>query len=347
MRVLSLFDGLGGGLIALKKLNIKPDIYYRSEIEPYANTIFYKNNEDINYVDLGDVREIDTNNLKNIYLLIGGSPCTNFSFSGKRNGMTTKENIEVTSLEQYLKLKEQRFEFEGQSYLFWEFVRILKAIKPKYFLLENVKMAKKWQNIIDNTLNTKAIMFDSSLVSAQHRKRLYWTNINNIKPLNDKNITLKDVINKINENVFEKNIKKENEYLYKPFLVNNKKFLISKSVLPYIAKNIRKQTDKIIPTLNGFCSLDCKSGFQDHKIGIIKTPTLRAGNSNTYILDTISYKNCFYIRKLLPIEWEKLQNLPNNYTEGVPTTQRYKMIGNGWTIDIIVHILKHIKENGG
>ena len=104
--------------------------------------------------------------------------CQNFSFAGKRNGMTTTDNIEIITLEQYLKLKSEGFEFDGQSYLFWEYVRILKELKPKYFLLENVIMAKEWEVIISRTLGIAPIRINSALVSAQNRDRLYWTNIN-------------------------------------------------------------------------------------------------------------------------------------------------------------------------
>jgi DNA (cytosine-5)-methyltransferase 3A len=115
--------------------------------------------------------------LPKIDLLIGGSPCQSFSFAGKQKGMTTKDNIEILSLEHYLELKDNGFEFEGQSYLFWEYVRILKEVKPKYFLLENVLMSKKWKKIIDETLGVESIMINSSDFSIQNRKRLYWTNI--------------------------------------------------------------------------------------------------------------------------------------------------------------------------
>jgi len=195
MNILSLFDGVGCGLVALKNLGIDVNTYYRSEIDENANKVFNYNHSDINTIELGDVKNIKIENIhNNIDLLMGGSPCQNFSFIGNRKGMVTKENIEITSLEQYLELKNKNFIFEGQSFLFWEYIRILKEAKPKWFLLENVVMAKKWSKIITNTLKVEPILIDSALFSAQRRKRLYWTNIH-IKELpKDNNILLKNVL---------------------------------------------------------------------------------------------------------------------------------------------------------
>lgn len=131
---------------------------------------------------------------------MAGSPCTNLSFVGNRRGLSTKENIEVLSLEQYLDLKEQGTEFEGQSYLFWEFVRILeeaRRINPNVlFLLENVEMGKRWEPVFDKALGRKGIHINSALVSAQNRKRIYWTNINNgdIPLPKDKGLVLRDIM---------------------------------------------------------------------------------------------------------------------------------------------------------
>jgi IS605 OrfB family transposase len=145
MNVLSLFDGMSCGQIALKELRIEPDIYYASEIDKFAIKQTQLNFPDT--IQLGDVRNIKVADLEKIDLILGGSPCYNLSMIGKREGLSTKENIEVLSLEQYLDLKSKGVEFTGQSYLFWEFVRILeeaKKINPNVlFLLENVEMGKK------------------------------------------------------------------------------------------------------------------------------------------------------------------------------------------------------------
>ena len=140
--VLSLFDGLSCGQIALKELGIIPDKYYASEIDKHAIAQTQLNFP--NTIQLGSVVDVDVYKLEPIYLLIGGSPCQSFSFAGKRNGMTTTENEEIYTLERYLELKSEGFQFEGQSYLFWEYMRILTDIR-KYnpnvkFLLENVEM---------------------------------------------------------------------------------------------------------------------------------------------------------------------------------------------------------------
>lgn len=170
MNVLSLFDGMFCGQIALKELGIEPDIYYASEIDKFAIKQTQLNFP--NTIQLGDVRNIKVTDLERIDLILGGSPCYNLSMIGRREGLSTKENIEVLSLEQYLDLKEQGVEFTGQSYLFWEFVRILKEAKKinpnVQFLLENVEMGKRWESVFDKALNTKGIHINSALVSAQH-----------------------------------------------------------------------------------------------------------------------------------------------------------------------------------
>ena len=196
MRVLSLFDGISCGMVALERAGISVDKYYSSEIDEAAIKI-----SDYNYpniIRVGDVRGVNCDHYKNIDLLIGGSPCQSFSFAGKMQGMITKEKKEITTLEQYLRLKENGFEFEGYSYLFWEYVRILKQVKPKYFLLENVKMDKKWEKIISGVLGVEPILINSSLVSAQNRERLYWTNIPNVTQPKDRNIKFCDIIEKEN-----------------------------------------------------------------------------------------------------------------------------------------------------
>jgi DNA (cytosine-5)-methyltransferase 3A len=186
INILSLFDGMSCGQIALNKNGIKYNKYYASEIEDYSIKVTQHNYP--NTIHLGDVRNVNYSELEKINLLIGGSPCQSFSLAGKKKGMSTIENIDVLTLEQYLDLKKDGFEFSGQSYLFWEYVRLLNEIKPKYFLLENVMMSPKWKNIITNTLGVEPIIIDSSLFSIQSRKRLYWTNIPVDMNIEDRNI---------------------------------------------------------------------------------------------------------------------------------------------------------------
>jgi DNA-cytosine methyltransferase len=301
MNVLSLFDGIGCGLQALKNIGIIPDIYYRSEIDKYADKIFWENHKDVNVVDLGDVKNIKKEDIKHsIDLLMGGSPCQNFSFAGKQQGMVTKEKIEIFSLNHYLELKEKGFQFEGQSYLFWEYVRILKEIKPKYFLLENVVMAKKWQNIITNVLQTEPILLDSGYFSAQRRKRLYWTNI----PVS-----------------LEKIPKNYEKYKLKDVLDKNEEW---KPLAPFAYKKFGKINYERFNWVNN-----------------LKSNTLTTNRTHTtnYLLNDTKNK----MRLLTRREWERLQTLPEGYTDCVPVTYACKCIGNGWNVKTIEFLLKNLK----
>lgn len=192
---LSLFDGISAGQIAMNRILKDKYLYtyYSSEVDKRA--ILITNNNYPDTIQLGDVRHLRKDMIPyQIDILTGGSPCQDFSFAGKRKGMTTEEHIEITTLKDYLKLKKQGFQFSGQSYLFWEFVRVLKEFKPKYFLLENVRMTKKWKQVISDTLGVDPHQINSALVSAQNRERLYWTNIPNVSIPEDRNITLADII---------------------------------------------------------------------------------------------------------------------------------------------------------
>lgn len=179
MRVLSLFDGMSCGQIALKEIGITPEVYYASEIDKFAIKQTQLNFP--NTIQVGDVRDLNVEDLGRIDLILAGSPCTDMSFSGKRKGLSTVEGIEVKSLNEYLELKKQGFEFAGQSYLFWEFIRILNDVRKTnpdvLFLLENVKIGKKWEPVFDDAIGCKGNHINSALVSAQVRKRIYWTNI--------------------------------------------------------------------------------------------------------------------------------------------------------------------------
>lgn len=179
MIVLSLFDGMSCGQIALKELGAHVERYYASEVDKFAIAQTQLNFPET--VQLGDVRNIDARKLGHVDLLLGGSPCQSFSFAGKRAGMSTKQNEEIYTLDRYLELKQAGFEFEGQSYLFWEFVRILHELRETnpnvFFLLENVEMGKKWEKVLSEAIGLQGVHINSALVSAQIRKRIYWTNI--------------------------------------------------------------------------------------------------------------------------------------------------------------------------
>ena len=287
--ILSLFDGMSCGQIAINRIGIKYDNYFASEIDKYAINITQKNYP--NTIQLGDVTKIKSNNLPNIDLLIGGSPCQSFSnANGDGNG------------------------FEGKSGLFWEYLRLLKEIQPKYFLFENVIMKKKeWEDIISNALGVTPILIDSKLVSAQRRPRLYWTNIPNVKQPDDKGILFKDILDS-----------------------NSSKYELSDTL-----KNRFKQThiDDGTKLVIGTTVIDGKIGQRDRVYGINnKIPTLTATDykqPKQVLVDGI-------LRKVTPLEFERLQTLPDNYTQGISDTQRYKMIGNGWTVDVISHIFKSL-----
>lgn len=197
MNVLSLFDGMSCGQITLSELGIPVEKYYASEVDKFAIKATMQNFPDT--IQLGDVRELDISLLDKIDLIIGGSPCTNLSMSGKRKGLSTKEGMEVLDLQTYLELKENGFEFEGQSYLFWEYMRIYHELiergdNPKFFL-ENVEMGKKWESVFNETMGRKGIHINSALVSAQNRRRIYWTDIHDDIPQpEDRGILLRDIL---------------------------------------------------------------------------------------------------------------------------------------------------------
>lgn len=210
MNVLSLFDGMGCGWIALRDLGIKVDRGYSSEVDKYAIAQVKLNFPEV--IHLGSVTDVDVSKLEHIDLLIGGSPCQSFSFAGKRIGMATKGKEEIYTLERYMELKGNGFQFEGQSYLFWEYMRILTDIR-KYnpdvlFLLGNVEMEKRWEYVLSEAVGLRGVHINSALVSAQNRRRIYWTNIrvgheglfgypySDIPQPADRGVLLKDILEK-------------------------------------------------------------------------------------------------------------------------------------------------------
>jgi DNA (cytosine-5)-methyltransferase 1 len=385
MNVLSLFDGMSCGQQALERSGVRVDNYFASEIDKYAIKVTQANYPKTN--QLGSVIDVDGYLLPKIDLLLGGSPCQSFSFAGKRKGMSTKDEQEILTLEHYLELKLEGFEFEGQSYLFWEYMRLLKEVKPKYFLLENVMMGDKWEKILSKAIGVNPIEINSSLVSAQNRRRLYWTNIGmipgglfgNLQSIiqqpKDKGILLKDVIE---EEVDDKYYLKDDSFVFDrikndhPFtpripkvneksnclviggsgcndLINDKKIkqinpsLESGGNQPY-QQNRVYDSNGMSPALcankSDLLILDCyNNNFRnDNKVGTITQHMSRSSMRNGFkaIIDS-------RIRRLTPVECERLQTVKDNYTDHVSDTQRYKMLGNGWTVDVISHILNYIK----
>ena len=488
MNVLSLFDGMSCGRQALERANIKVDKYYASEIDKYAIQVTQHNYPDT--IQVGSVTEVDVSNLDPIDLLIGGSPCQSFSFAGKRNGMTTSCNEEIYTLDRYLELKQDGFQFEGESYLFWEYMRILTDIR-KYnpdvlFLLENVEMGAKWERVLSEAIGIYGVHINSALVSAQNRKRIYWTNIrtkeeglfgelhSDIPQPGDRGILLKDILeDEVDEKYYLSD--KASAYLNRDEM--NKRFMQSynddKSIcvtanfhkgIPYnvltdrdksncIIKEQRKniqqleprqdgktntltsvQKDNLVMQLNPSKESGGKAPYQHNRIystdGIspclntdarspailipeatakgyveiepgecfdaenINSETRRGrkmkdesnclmaketdfmlyegvdfrknyavvgggyeqdnrayyenGKSGTLDLKSESRQkvlmNNARIRRLTPVECERLQTVNDNYSSCVSDSQRYKMLGNGWTVDVIAHIFSFIDE---
>ena len=434
INVLSLFDGMSCGQIALDRLGVKVNKYYASEIDKYAMTIAKKNYPNIEHI--GDVTQVDGTKLDKIDLMIGGSPCQGFSFAGKQLNFS-----------------------DPRSALYFEFVRLLKETKPKYFLLENVRMKKEFQAVITKDLGVEPIMINSSLLSAQNRVRLYWTNIPNVTQPNDLGIVLKDIIedgvtDRTKSHCLDANYFKGGN-LKSYFEKHRRQLIFSKDGLCHVGDADLKGNDSIkrvyhpdgkSPTLTTM-----QGGHREPKVLVksIQVGTVNkggqgdriyspegkgisltaqsggtAGNGNMLIVGgafrgryqedgstkqeleirpdektntvttvqkdnvliiaeatkkgytEIEDGNCFdatfptsktrrgrnmkdksncltaanydYMRyehptyrKLTCLECERLMTVPDNYTEGVSNTQRYKMLGNGWSVDVIKHIFSN------
>jgi site-specific DNA-cytosine methylase len=281
INVLSLFDGMRCGQIALNKVGIEYENYFSSEIDKYAIQVTQNNYP--NTKQLGSITEVKGIDLPKIDLLFGGSPCQSFSNAGNGTG------------------------FDGKSGLFYEYVRLLKECNPKYFLLENVKMKKQWQDIISKELGCEPIQINSNYVSAQNRERLYWTNIP-VLELQDKSIFIEDIL--------------DSEFDNKYWLKERNTELLLKKVDITNAPNIA-----CIDVYNKKVKLDRKC------------PTLTLPHHNA-----IRLLQNGKIRKLTPNECEKLQNVPLNYTDcDLSDIHRYSMLGNGWTVDVIAHIFNGMR----
>lgn len=346
MKVLSLFDGIGCARMALLRANIPVEGYYASEIEQSSIAIVKKNFPDV--VEIGDVRKVSYENgvlssekgnhsIGAIDLVCGGSPCTNFSSVGYANGMTVGE-IEVVSLEQYLDLKAKGTVFDGQSYLFWEFVRILREVKPKYYFLENVKMAKKWESVINGAMGIEPMRINSSLLSAQNRPRLYWTNIPGAKEPKDAGIVLDDVLDPDAD---------DSDYTHTLTVQRCFPRLMAKyGYIParFNAYNASEIHDKA-------CALSRGSMVTSSCATLLFVPDQNGKNvvkkgllNNLY--PTKLGDGRYNLRKLSIKECERLQTLPDDYTAGAGVTEqkRSEAIGNGWTVDVIARLFEGLKD---
>lgn len=313
MNVLSLFDGMSCGRIALDRAGIPVTNYYASEIDKYAQIVSEANYPDI--VRLGDVQLINYQMLPKIDLLIGGSPCQGFSFAGKQLNFD-----------------------DPRSALFFEFVHALKELKPKYFLLENVKMKKEYLDVISEQLGIKPILIDSKLVSAQNRQRYYWTNIPGIKQPEDKGILLADIIetgvvDRDKSYCIDANYWKGTNV--EQYIKKARRQIAFTERRTEEAKRVRKEYNKLYG--RDFSPRRGKElvARDDGKMNCL---TAAYSLKEHKLID----ESLFY-RKLTPVECERLQTVPDNYTNHVSNTQRYKMLGNGWTVDVISHIFKGLK----
>ena len=438
------------GQIALNKLGLKDYTYYASEIDKYAMQITQKNFPET--IQVGDVTQLKSEDFTNIDLMFAGSPCQGFSFAGKQLAFD-----------------------DPRSKLFFEFVRLLKEVKPKYFLLENVRMKKEYLDVISGQVGAQPTLINSALLSAQSRQRYYWTNIPFDKNIEDRGIVLKDILETEPSQPTLMSDKFVNRQQGRSCLIDqNKKKASNLSAMEYVkngrqgdylacdydgkpqqvgiatdinghdilkrvyspegksptlnsmgggnrepkvsvqsyrevrteeAKQIRKMTrqkmgkdhtpyrsKRLEPRTDGKVGTVTPSLNNDHKISIQqvnpsreaagkqpyiqnrvfseegkshaltasfasrtnvetkskirdKSKTVRSGGRGSYDRHEWDSVDELHWRKLTPLECERLQTVPDNYTEGVSNTQRYKMLGNGWTVDVIAHILKSLRKS--
>jgi site-specific DNA-cytosine methylase len=293
MDVLSLFDGISCGQVALRRAGISYTNYIASEINKNAIRVTKHNFPDT--VQVGDITELDAftiewlkrNAKKTPWILLAGSPCQSFS-------PTISSNTG----------------FDGKSKLFFEFVRVMKELRPAYFLLENVVMKKEWEDVITEHMGVEPVLINSDLFSAQSRPRLYWTNI----PIPELPVKNNLVLNDIMEKVLP-----DSKYFYKEDFVYH-------GVDKVVCATLNINGHDILKRVN--------SRFH-------KCQTLTAvcgGNQQKKVLDG------GYVRKLTPLEYERLMTLDDNYTGILSDSARYNAIGNGWTVDVIAHILSGIPK---
>lgn len=328
MRVLSLFDGISCGRVALDRAGISVSAYHAWEIDKYAMEISRRNYPKI--LQHGDVTRSTFEEYKGADLVLAGSPCQGFSIAGKQLNFN-----------------------DPRSKLYFDFERALDKAGPKYFLLENVKMKKEYADVISSRLGVQPIEIDSNLLSAQNRKRLYWTNIPGVTLPTDKKIMLADIIHE-NDGADGVDLSPYKVPFSKALKILDKEVYTGK--IGYFRQD--SQANRVYSIHGKAVTLCGEAGGGAAKMGQYlfgcltpdrenkrqqgqrfnkgeKFYTLTAQDKHGVLIDG-------YIRTLTPIECERLQTLPDNYTAGVPEPQRYKCLGNGWTVDVIAWILSHI-----
>lgn len=325
--VLSLFDGMSCWRLALERAWIPVENYWACEIDKYAVQVSRNNRDDV--FQLWDVSDLSWWDFSEdvcwepIDLLIWGSPCQWFSNAGKGLNFS-----------------------DPRSKLFFEFVRILNEAKPRYFLLENVKMKKEWQNIISEHLfGIQPVEMDSALVSAQRRKRLYrvWKRNEDwsysqvvISQPEDKGILLKDILEQEVDPKFylsDKAIELMIKYLKPDYKITGKSNTLTTELAHTIGKNM---SPKLVAETGVALYNRAHWRFRG-SLHADKSPTIRCQVNGNVLCLTRDF-----LRRLTPIECERLQTLPDNYTEWVSNSQRYKMLGNWWTVDVIAHIFREM-----
>lgn len=302
--VLSVFDGMSCGQLALQRAGIRYSNYYASEIDPHAIKVTQHNFP--NTIQLGDVQKVELSKLPKIKLLIGGSPCQGFSFAGR--GLNFND---------------------PRSKLFFEFVRLQRELDPDaYWLLENVVMKKEYQDIISEYLGVEPVKINSALVSAQNRERLYWANFEIIQP-NDKGINLIDIL--------------ETDELINPSAIRgqrlNKATILGRRLND---RGVRDDYNKNVPITQ---CLEVRA-TNTNKSNCLTT----VEKDNVLTIMPIGrhkdvFKNNLPFRYYSLLEYCRLQTVPENYLVGIVSeNQAKKMLGNGWTVDVISHIFKSLKK---
>jgi len=328
MIVCSFFDGLSCGQLALEKAGVLVDVYYASEIDKYPIKVTQANFP--NTIQVGDITKVDASSFDHdIDLMMGGSPCQGFSFAGKQLNFD-----------------------DPRSKLFFEFMRLRDELKPKYVLLENVRMSKQSQDVISKYMGFEPQALDSKYKSAQKRYRLYWWGRLTtceagtwvyeqmpIEEMRDKKIVMQDIL----EDGYATDVMTN---------ADGKSHCLTARYNGAVWWNSieRKQRTMVLkdnPTVSrdglirvGTADLKGHDSIKRVYAQEGKAPTLTTMQGGHREPKVAVSKDMW--RKLTPLECERLQTIPDNYTNHVSNSQRYKMIGNGWTVDVVAHILRGI-----